>query len=116
MKIFLDIDRVIDGVKYRLRVIKYHLMYGRHYVWLQGIKIRYIIFVVERRLRGKGYLGEESLEILARFVGRMQYKQQAETTEVFRALNQSIVDISSNHGIPQWELREKIQQDFKIDI
>jgi len=107
---------VYNRLRYQLVALKCRFIYGKYAALLRYFRVRIEIASIERRLFRKGHSYIYLLKVLARFVRMRRYIATQETRSAHRFLGQQIVDISVKTGIPQWELRAKLERDFNLDI
>lgn len=111
--IFRHIYRLL---RYQFIIAKYHFMFGKYYGLLRYLKIRMEIFIIERRIKMKNEPDLYLLKVLSRFVRMKKYLGSKHNRESIVLIGQQIAEISNKTGIPQWQLRDRLQRDFDIDI
>jgi len=80
------------------------------------ISIKKELFIVMRRLKKKRYSLEKIIIILGKYRKFKKIQSQRQIREGRRCIGDIVANISDKTGIPQWEIRDKIQRDFGIDI
>ena len=96
-----------------LRYLGYHLRYNKIVRHLQKERE---FWYMEYRLKHKGYSRIKILDVLQRYVSMRNFKTELETRESIIALGRGIAELSEKTGIPQWQLRAKLKEDFNIDL
>jgi len=104
---------VSDFFSYWFGLLKYYLVYNR---FVAEMMVRREFFVIDMRLKRKGYTNEEIMEITRRYIGMRNIRSRMESREATIELTRAIAEISDKTGIPQWQLRSKVKEDFDIDI
>jgi len=99
-----------------LKYAIYHLRWNKFTVrFVENLRTRQEYFIMNRRLANK-YSSEKKLHVMIRFFEMKEFKAKMNSKMAFRMIGDVIADMSSQTGIPQWELRERIKNDFNIDI
>lgn len=91
----------------------YHLLYNK---FVHRVKVRWEFLYIDFRLKFKGYSDKKILSVMSRFVDFKKLKRKKEDRESRKMFNDIIVDLSEKTGAPQWDVRAKINHDFKIDL
>ena len=103
-------------LRYRLVLAFFHLRFGIYQKIYIYWKVRAEITAIERRLRKKGCDNLHIIKAMSRF-GRMKnYLTKKENKEAYKMLSSLIAEWSDNWGIPQWQIRAKLQRDFDLDV
>ena len=101
-------------IKYHYHRLMYHLRWGKTVTRIRRkLFCNYIYFKI-RFLDSHNKLN--SLKIMCRFMAFKNYELKKETRESQRDLMDAIAKLSDETGIPQWEIRSKLQRDFNLDI
>lgn len=106
-------QKIIDFINYWLIRIGYYLRYNS---FVNKLFIEMEFRQINYRLENKGYSLDKINNIMQRYGSLRKLKSQLETRESYVELNRTIADISNKTGIPQWQLRAKVKNDFNIDI
>lgn len=100
-------------IRYWITRFFYHLRYNK---LVHRVQIEIEIRIMFRRLRRKDYSADKIINIMTRYLAMKKLCGRKETRESRIELNQAIAEISDRTGVPQWQLRDKVRNDFKIDI
>ena len=103
---------MLRSIKYWYYRLIYYILINR---FLHYLRIKKEFWCIEHKLRKKGYAIDSIFEIMQRYVNRKNYRTRIETRESYKELGQTIARISDKTGIPQWQLRTKLKNDFDID-
>ena len=73
-------------------------------------------FVIQYRLRKKGYTEDEIHNAFCKFgrIRRIRVKKEDRVSRMM--LNNVIAEMSDKTGVPQWQIREKVNDDFKLNL
>jgi len=103
-------------VHYQFVVLRSKILYGAWTKPLIRLSAKIYAHMLIFELKRRGRTKERAARILARFSHRKASAQRRSTKASFKELMNTIVRISEESGIPQWELRAKVQRDFGVDI
>ena len=108
---------LIGMMRYTWLRAKHRIIYSKLVrVLYIRVKIELEFFVISRRLERRQYSEKEIMIIVSRFFRRKVYRVKQDSKEAHRDLSQFIVKYSARTGIPQWEIRTMLNEDFNIDV
>jgi len=104
------------SLTYSIGVIKSKIMFGPIGNVCRNIVARVRYRNIAIRLRKKGYGEIEILEIMIRFCRLKKHQSEKSLKDTTKYLYKLIAEASESSGIPQWDIRAKLERDFNIDI
>jgi hypothetical protein len=117
-------DIMIATIRYEYNKIIYLVWWHFFYPRYQNIKVRIMFELIFKRLKREKedvklvpvMKDDMILKIMERYARYYSYQINKESRNNLKKVYDSIIRISEETGIPQWELRARIQSDFGIDI
>jgi hypothetical protein len=99
----------IRFINYWMIKLGYHLHYNE---FIRRLEIRFEFWNVERRLKAKHYTDDKIIIAMQKYAGMRRLASR----NALIGLGQQIASLSEKTGVPQWQLRAKLREDFNIDI
>lgn len=103
-------------VRYNLSVLWSKIKFGRfgRCFWMMEAYLEKM--AITRRLSAKGHSEIRIIRIRTRFAEYQTYLSKKEGKVNRKRLNELIVLYSEQTGVPQWDVRARLERDFGIDV
>lgn len=86
--------------------------YLRYNKFISRLEIRLEFWNVERRLKARRYTDAKIIIAMQKYAGMRSLASR----NALVGIGLEVASLSEKTGIPQWQLRAKIREDFNIDI